>query len=282
MSIEDLNREMFNNSADYLRESRSELPKTYADFIIDKIQIEEKAKILDVGCGLGFLSKLIAEGSRAKVFGIDQGSDLIKEARNLHGKYAHFLFGDAYNINFDDNKFNLTICQTLFIHLSDPGRVIQEMIRVTKPKGKIVAIEPLIFADGSDKFAPGEAAKKISARSELFQYEINKKLEGGIDLRIALKIPYLFGQYGLSEIKIHPYTIVNFINNNSNSQHKKPKNIEKPNLSAYDKMILSLGYPEDKLKECISLEKRYASTPGEISVTTMLLIEGVKTELARD
>ncbi len=82
-----------------------------------------------------------------RVTGVDRESSWIKSAseraaaRGLDGRFS-FLQGEAERLPFPDDSFDFTTCQTVLIHLCDPGAAIAEMLRVTKPGGLVAVAEP--------------------------------------------------------------------------------------------------------------------------------------------
>jgi len=107
--------------------------------------------MLDVGCGKGYMAFKLAPflGDTANIYGIDSEPNWIREANNRTQLYTNnldkeFIFkvGDSYDLPFESNLMDLTVCQTLLIHLSTPEKAIAEMIRVTKPGHNIIAFEP--------------------------------------------------------------------------------------------------------------------------------------------
>lgn len=90
-------------------------------------------KILDVGCGVGFISSLYPN--------LDiTGIDISPETLALN-PFKHVL-ASAQRIPFNDNYFDLVVCRGLLHHLEEPAIGIKEMNRVLKRKGRFVCWEP--------------------------------------------------------------------------------------------------------------------------------------------
>ena len=90
-------------------------------------------KVLDVGCGVGFLSQLYPNFD---ITGIDISDEMLK--RNPHT----WVKAPAEAIPFPDNTFDFVVCRSLLHHLDVPAKGLAEMVRVLKPGGKWVAWEP--------------------------------------------------------------------------------------------------------------------------------------------
>ena len=57
--------------------------------------------------------------------------------------------GDATSLPFRDGTFDLVTCQTVLIHLPDPEQGLREMLRVARPGGLVLAVEPSNFANSA-------------------------------------------------------------------------------------------------------------------------------------
>ncbi len=101
------------------------------------------SRILDVGCGTGFLAFLYAEMGH-EVTGIDLSPEMIETAqRKAHrqGIRAAFRVGDAECIKDRDQSFDLVVARHLLWTLPDPNRAVREWLRVLRPKGRLLLIE---------------------------------------------------------------------------------------------------------------------------------------------
>lgn len=106
--------------------------------------------ILDVGCGVGRIFPIYLEFGAAEIHGVDISYNMLKIARF---KYPHpniMLYKmDAANLyGLADNSFDLIMCITVLAHITSEtaiAQAIHETIRVTKPGGHIVIIEPMSF-----------------------------------------------------------------------------------------------------------------------------------------
>ena len=98
------------------------------------------AHVLDVGCGSGTFTGLLAErGYRAS--GIDISPKLIALARRKFGT-IDFHEGDAENLPFEAGTFDGVLLSGLVHHFPDPRRLAAETARVLKPGGRFMAFDP--------------------------------------------------------------------------------------------------------------------------------------------
>ena len=103
-------------------------------------------KVLDFGCGNGWLSVLLAK-SGADVLGIDISGELIKKARKLAEKdgvseNAKFMEVPGENLDLPGSSFDL-ILGSAVLHHTDLNPAIRNIFKVLKPGGRAVFIEPM-------------------------------------------------------------------------------------------------------------------------------------------
>lgn len=110
--------------------------------LVDSLRVSPDMRVLDLGCGDGTTALPLAR-TGAEVIGIDIARNLV-EAGNKRAKEAgltrlSFHEGDARNLEgVDDDSFDLVLSVFGAMFAPEPHKVAKEMVRVTKPGGRIV------------------------------------------------------------------------------------------------------------------------------------------------
>lgn len=93
------------------------------------------ARVLDVGCGAGFLSNHLArEGFDVTGLDASQASLDVARRHDVSGK-ANYLLGDAASLPFASGSFDVVCAMDFLEHVEDPLAVVAEIARVLKPNG---------------------------------------------------------------------------------------------------------------------------------------------------
>ena len=112
---------------------------------LNKLSVKRGEKILDVGCGVGFLSYEIAlqTGDSGRVSGIDQNSEMIRHANKRCEKLRNTEFSEANadDLPFPEESFDAACCTQVLLYVNDVAQVISEIKRVLKPAGRIIVVE---------------------------------------------------------------------------------------------------------------------------------------------
>lgn len=99
--------------------------------------LAQARRVLEVGCGTGVIANEVA-GLGPATIGLDIDPAMLAAARH-YAPGVHLLQGDAHALPFADGTFDVVLCHYLLLWLADPARAVQEMARVVRPGGAILA-----------------------------------------------------------------------------------------------------------------------------------------------
>jgi SAM-dependent methyltransferase len=113
--------------------------------LLRRAAIEEGAKVLDVGCGVGTTAIAVAQRFGADVDAVDIEPIMLQRAQEaVHAAKAkghvHVREGDILALEFPDDSFDVVIAEavTMFV---DRARAASELTRVCRPGGRVLATE---------------------------------------------------------------------------------------------------------------------------------------------
>jgi len=118
--------------------------------------------VLDIGCGGGFLSNELARAGHA-VTGVDRSEGSLEVARRHDTtKSVQYQAGDALQLPFADETFDVACAMDFLEHVEAPDQVIAEAARVLKPNGLFffhtfnrTLRSRLLVIQAVEKFIPG-------------------------------------------------------------------------------------------------------------------------------
>lgn len=167
--------------------------QAFTDFLEQALRPKAGQRMLDVGCGAGTaevsLSRL--QLSQLRLLGVDLNLDRIRQARDavrgINGRAA-FACADGARLPFTDGAFDSTYCVAVLQHLHDVPAALTEFARVTRPGGRVLAVEPDNAArymyssvpSGGEAFELGRRffAEMAAARGEAPAVSIGPALPG--------------------------------------------------------------------------------------------------------
>ncbi len=171
--------------------------------LLDAVGIEPGAAILEVGCGTGAVTRVLAEytGGNNPITGFDINAFLRREAELLaeaagFADIIEILEGDAHALPVADGSFDITLAVTMLEEV-DADVAIAEMVRVTRRGGRVGAMvrsldmAPLVSAD-----LPEAVSAKIIAGLRA----VGAAPKGSADTSLYRR----FARAGLKDLKIYP------------------------------------------------------------------------------
>lgn len=100
--------------------------------------------VLDVGCGEGSLVRYLGSvfPAQTSFHGIEVSEEGLRRANGAASESTSFHLYDGRRIPFVDNFFDAVISTFVFEHLTEPESVFHEMVRVTRPGGRVIIACP--------------------------------------------------------------------------------------------------------------------------------------------
>lgn len=170
--------------------------------IAERLSLFPGARMLDVGCGTGddvrALASLVGPGGH--VTGIDASKTMIDVAKVRSYASAlpvEFALGDASSLGFSNSAFDACRCETVLLHVEgDPAGAIAEMVRVTRPGGRVVLSDfhwDALVIDHPDR-----------ARTREIVHIVCDAIRHGW---IGGQLPRLMADAGLIDVQVEGYTL---------------------------------------------------------------------------
>ena len=138
--------------------------------LLDRLALGPGETVLDLGCGTGDhtreVAALVAPGGSA--LGVDFSQNMIAEATARQASSAlpaSFEHGDAQALRFENNTFDACRTERMLCHVPDCDAALREMVRVTKPGGRIGVLDvdtAGVMIDSSDRTITGAFATSMT------------------------------------------------------------------------------------------------------------------------
>jgi len=121
---------------------------------LDALDLPGRERVLDVGCGTGEFSRVLASETAGAVVGCDADPYLLAVAR----EHVPVVAGDASRLPVRDGAFDLVACQALLVNLPEPAAAVREFARASRDL--VAVVEPdnaAVTVDSTVETEPGLA-----------------------------------------------------------------------------------------------------------------------------
>jgi arsenite methyltransferase len=112
---------------------------------IRRMDLRPDERILDLGCGSGWATRLLArmvgkgtQGS-SRVVGVDISDEMVRQARDASKEFDNvkFVVGSAAQIPWEESFFDKVLSVESFYYYPDQDRALDELFRVMAPHGRM-------------------------------------------------------------------------------------------------------------------------------------------------
>ncbi len=167
-----------------------------------ELSLREGDRVLDVGAGLGQLTRAMARASRRAVVGVERSAEQLAEAwRQAQADGEDGLLdlrqGDATELPLSEaerGSFDVAHARFLLEHVRDPLAVVRQMVAATRPGGRIVLAD-----DDHDLM---RLHPEPPGFREVFQAFVRGYDRLGNDPFIGRRLPALLQQAGAAPVRI--------------------------------------------------------------------------------
>jgi len=119
--------------------------RPWADILVRQAALRPREHVLDIACGTGIVARLAAPlvGSEGSVSAVDFSPAMLSVAQSVTppmGAHIEWREGSAMALPYQDQSFDVTLCQHGLQFFPDKIAATREMHRVVKPTGRVFVI----------------------------------------------------------------------------------------------------------------------------------------------
>jgi ubiquinone/menaquinone biosynthesis C-methylase UbiE len=170
--------------ADWTRELRS--------YIFEQTGLRNAERVLEAGCGTGAILSGLSEGPQ--VHGLDLNRESLIEC-GVHAPRAVRVQGDAVTLPYPDRSFDIVYSHFLLLWVLNPLQALQEMKRVTRKGGYVIA------------FAEPDYQQRVDQPQELVplgKWQTEALHRQGADPGLGARLAELFHEAGIRIVETGP------------------------------------------------------------------------------
>jgi 2-polyprenyl-3-methyl-5-hydroxy-6-metoxy-1,4-benzoquinol methylase len=147
----------YNAAADHFDDEALGLWAKYGGRTVERLALQPRATVLDVGCGTGAsaIPAALHVGPEGKVIAADLADRLLEIARRKAAarglENIEFRLGDMENLGYPDQHFDAVICVFAIFFVPDVAKQIRELWRMVRPNGQLAITTwgPRVWEPGS-------------------------------------------------------------------------------------------------------------------------------------
>ena len=165
-------------------------------------------RILEIGCGNGWLSNRLSEFDRANITGLDINITELNQARNVfgHNTNLHFLQGDIRDGTLDKEKFDVVIFAASIQYFSSISAIISKTVQLLNIDGEIHIMDSMFYSEPNVRNAKSRSDRYFNelgfpemsdhyfhhalSKLQKFNYKILSRPATGLKRMFAGKTPF--------------------------------------------------------------------------------------------
>lgn len=182
----------------------------FTEFIAETLRPRPGNRILDVGCGEGLAEVAIGRlrVSQLELVGVDLVPGKVRQAWQEtagHNQKVRFAAGDASALPFRTGAFDSAYTVAVLQHVRNPGAAVAELARVTRPRGRVVAVEPDNNARyGFSSTPAGRRAFELSG--PFFNAVAGLRPDVGLP-SLGPNVPAMFAAHGIEPMHVRLFPV---------------------------------------------------------------------------
>ncbi|NQS97672.1 MAG: class I SAM-dependent methyltransferase [candidate division Zixibacteria bacterium] len=148
--------------------------------------VTAESRILDIGCGEGYITAEIAKRLDMKdICGLDCSLSAIEKAKSSFPQ-IELAVADAYDPPYPDSFFDVIVCNNLWEHVPDPLSLLTNISRISKPDGFLIISTPSRYRfENLIRVFMGKSVKLVT-QNHVTEYSVGQVKEqlryGGYDV----------------------------------------------------------------------------------------------------
>ena len=182
----------------------------FSEFLEETLRPKPGRQILDVGCGIGTADASLARLrlSQLRLVGVDLSLSHVRIAldatRGMNARVG-YACADACRLPFASGVFDSTFCVAVLQHIRDISQALAEFARVTRPGGRILAVEP----DNASRywFSSHPAGMRAFEQGRRFFAAITAARGEAPASALGPTLPGLFAAGGIEPISVQVFPV---------------------------------------------------------------------------
>jgi ubiquinone/menaquinone biosynthesis C-methylase UbiE len=146
--MQDATRERFARTAERIAAMQDARAAELEAKVVSFVTPAGEDRALDSGSGAGALAFALAPHVR-EVVAVDLVPELLEQGRKRADQVPNVTFveGDATSLPFEPFSFDLAGCLRTLHHLARPELAVAELVRVTRPRGRVLVVDQVAPVD---------------------------------------------------------------------------------------------------------------------------------------